>query len=556
MSAPIPPLTDRDLLDKGAVALTFGEAVGLPLALRPKSFYGVRPDSPVLERYDPLIDSVLPNSFEARALQERMSGTDPLTQAEREHRQEEQRQEEQAIMSATQERYRQVMAYLDQQIALTERDLEKMRQGLAEIEARRAELAPLIAAQRQVVEAAQQAYDQQKAIVTGQESVVREQRATVDTLKAQLPAKQDAVETATATEQAAKVELDQAKQTTQEKTELKTLTEQDVQTAQKKYEAESATTLKDGLGREIYRKVDENGKPVLDPDGKAVLVSPAGNGLSPEEVKALEDRYGADFRDKAALYDKQKMDSMAHSAFHAQEADFGAQNQLGTAKTNEAQAQVKWEKADDALRYAQGELATLNEKISTETEKLKVEEAKLAEERAKLAEKAKTLENEKEKLAEIEAQDKALALKQQEMNDQIKAQEKKLSDLKATQEKMKDPEYQKSIKNPEDLENALPPELRQDFVSKYPMPKQMLPDTNPAAERVVSTTPAPSSPSVSKPESGVTVASALGNGPKSLEDNGKVQTAFNTVAPNTSVVSTDPKLEEEKKLVASAPAPA
>lgn len=560
MSAPIPQLTDRDLLNKGAVALTFGEAVGLPPALSPKSFYDVGPDSPILGPYDPLTDSVLPSGFEARARQERMSGTDPLSLAEREYRREEERREDRAMASVAYQRYQQALEYLDQRIALTERDLREMREGLAEIEAQRAELAPLIAAQRQVVEAAQQAYDQQKVLETRQEEVVLDQRATVNTLTAQLPAKEQAVETATQNEQVAKAELQastaEAKVAEAEHQVAKT----DADASANQMKAFKDSNLKDAQGDMVFKKTA--------PDGTVTFVDAGGDALAPEAVTKLRETVGADVEQKAREYNKEEIQKSYYGAYLDNDTAAILESVKESRQEDVQKAQVKWEKADEALTYAQGELNTLNEKISTETEKLKVEEAKLAEIRAKIEERRKTLENEKEKLAEIEAQDKELALKQQEMKDQIKVQENKLSDLKATQDKMKDPEYARKMRSGEisyeQVIQDLPASERAGFMAQYPAPKQqatLLPDTNPAAQRVASTTPAPSSPAAaSKPETGITAASALGGG---LKDEGKAQVAFNQVAPDTkssepaaAPTPATPKPEEEKKLVASAPVPA
>lgn len=210
------------------------------------------------------------------------------------------------------------------------------------------------------------------------------------------------------------------------------------------------------------------------------------------------------------------------------------------------------------MTYARGEMNTLNEKIITETEKLKVEQAQLAKERAKLDETRKTLTSEKEKLEKLEAQDKELARKQQEMKERIDVQEKKLGELKTAREKMDDPAYLARIQSSADIENVLPPDLRQDFASKYPAPKQTLPDTDPSAQRVVSTTPVPSSPAATKPETGITAASGLGDGPASLKDDNKLQVAFNQAAPNTKPAEpastpATPNLDEDKKLAVKAP---
>lgn len=491
-----------------------------------------------------------------------MAGLDPVSLAEREQREEEKQREEQIAAYVAYEQCQQLLDALDERIALTEHDLQEMRAELARIEAQRAELAPLIAAQKEVVAAAQQAVDAQELVVGQQEKVVADQTAVVGDLAAQLPAKQEAVAAATATEQTAKVELTQAKELTAEKTELKSLTEADVQTAQKTYEAVSATTIKDAQGREIYKKTDEN--------GKEILVSPAGNGLSPDEVKALEDKYGAGFMDKVAVYDKEKMADDARRALQASEADFGAQNQLGAAKTNEAQAQVKWEKADDALKYAQGELTALNEKLVTETEKLKVEQEKLAQERAKLDEQRKTLANETDKLKALEEKDRELAQKQEELKAGIDAKAQELDKLKTArddlQQKMNDPNFVSGLKDGttklSDIK-GLPSDLVADINARYPVsaPTPAMEKTqkdsvlfdSASTTRVASADTAPSA--AQKPETGVTAASAIGNGPNSLKDTGVAQLAFNAAAPNTPASSPAPEppaFKDEKNLTPSA----
>jgi hypothetical protein len=566
--------TNPLLLGEEGIAPVFANVARVPLTpntrLDPRS---ARLSEPVRDRaleVDEYADSVLPNDFERRARLGRTRGTDPVSLAEQRQHAEEERREQQALAAATYTRYQQIVADLDRQIAVTERDLAGLRESLSRIEAERAELAPLIARQREVLAAAQDVLSQREQAFTTQQNVVREQEATVDALKVQQAVKQEAVTVATANEQAASAELEQAKQTTQEKTELKTLTEQDVQTVKDKYEAESKTTLKDDMGREIYRKVDAEGKPTLDAEGKAILVSPAGNVLSREEVKSLESHYGPDFRDKVALYDKQKMDSSTHAAFHAMEADFGAKNQLETAKKDEAQAQVKWEQSAEALKFAQGELTALNEKLATETEKLKVEQTKLAEERTKLEEQRKVVANEKEKLEQLEAKDRELAKQQADVKAQIDAKAKELGDLKTSADRLKDPDYARKVQSGEISYNQviqdLPASQRERMMAQYPEPKAaptLLPDTNPAAQRVVSTTPP--TPAPTKPESGVTAASTLGDGPKSLQDTGKAQLAFNTAAPDSPAKPEaspsapkpeEEKKEEEKKLVVSTSAPA
>lgn len=537
-------LTDRDLLPRGAVAALFGESTdsspsGSFRLVNPYEI-GVGPQT--LEELN-LIRAGLKNGVRDE------NGGSYTEQGNA--REEEERKKALANYYAH-EILQQTLDALDERIALTEHDLQEMRAELARIEARQAELAPLIAAQKEVVAAAQQGFDAQQLVVGQQEKVVADQKAVVGDLAAQLPAKQEAVVVATADEQAAKVELTQAKELTAEKTELKSLTEADLQATQKTYEAISATTIKDAQGREIYKKTDEN--------GKEILVSPAGNGLSPDEVKALEEKYGAGFMDKVAVYDKEKMADDARRALQASEADFGAQNQLGAAKTNEAQAQVKWEKADEALKYAQDELTALNEKLVTETEKLKVELEKLDEEQAKLAERAKTLANETDKLKALEDENRELEQKRVEVKAGIDAKAQELDKLKTTrddlQQKMDDPNFVAGLENGtskmSDIK-GLSPDLLADIQARYPVstpapgptpapPKDSVLFDSPETTRVADSSSTPTQ----KTESGVTASSALGNEPDSLADKNIAQTAFNTAAPNTT--TSDPKtptLEDE-----------
>lgn len=553
MNEQTPHLTDRDLLPRGAVAALFGKgADSAPSeAFRLVNPYeiGVGPQTP--EELN-LIRAGLKNGVRNE------NGGSYTEQGQA--KEEEERRQTLANYYAY-ERLQQTLDALDERIALTEHDLQEMREALSKIEAERAELTPLIAAQKQVVEAAQKTVDAQQVVVGQQEKVVADQKATVDGLNAQLPAKQEAVATATATEQAAKVELDQAKETSAEKTELKSLTEADLQTTQKTYEAQSATTIKDERGREIYKKVDEN--------GKESLVSPAGNGLSPDEVKALETKYGTGFMDKVAVYDKEKMADDARRALQASEADFGAQNQLTEAKTNEAQAQVKWEKAGEALEYAQGELTALSEKLATETEKLKVEQEKLIEERAKLEELRKTLVNETEKLKALEDRDRELAQQQAEMNSSIDEKVQEMDKLKSAradvQQKMNDPKFVEGLQNGTEKLSAiegLPPDLVAEINARYPASQPKTPTApatmkdsvlfdSPETTRVADA----SSPPTQKTESGVTASSALGNEPDSLADKNIAQTAFNTAAPDTTTSAPKTPTLEDKNIPAPSTAP-
>ena len=136
--------------------------------------------------------------------------------------------------------------------------------------------------------------------------------------------------------------------------------------------------------------------------------------------------------------------------------------------------------------------------------------------------------------------------------------------MKASADRLKDPDYARKVQSGEisysQVIQDLPASQRERMMAQYPEPKAaptLLPDSNPAAQRVVSTTPP--TPTTTKAESGVTAASALGDGPESLKDTGKAQLAFNTAASDSSSAKPEaspsaPKPEEEKKLVASATA--
>lgn len=461
-----------------------------------------------------------------------------------------------------------------EEIALTQSELDQVREWLSDIKRQRAELAPQIAEQERVVENQKLASQKADTEALEQAKKVETQTAVHEKKQTEVTTQERVVAQKTVEEQQAAETLAAAKETTAVKTEEKVAADKQVDAVKQDYANFADGTIgyvnTQGNRAAVFKKTG--------PDGKEIFVTEGGSALSEQEMAALREASknpdgttssDAELLARAKLYDHGKSESSALNYLQADNSAVYAGTAVESAKKDEQKAQTAWEGAAESLKVETGKLDTLRQELQTEQDKLTEEKRLLAEKQQKAAEEHEKLKGDEAKLQELKARDEALKTEQekletreQELTQKIEKLQQNEKKLLEAQQKLSDPAYQAKLKN-------MSPEQAAAELDKLPLSdgakaqiaaeiKNAAPEASasPTAKgpTAIAATPSPTAEPLaakaSQSNGNISFANQDGHG---LPDNDKAQKAFTAAASQTVAATESKKPEDELKVTTSAP---